>query len=169
MTILTPQLGFGDSPFGGSIYSFGDPALAAPPNNRPMENANQNKSLDARLIDTNTRDYVINADGNTAGMTSISQQVFLAMATTLGTAAVITIGNTIRQMKVLGDNYKSQVTGITQQALSGLVSAGYISIVNITVTPLSYMGTLTGATVNVWWMDNKTNTLEQSKTNITGS
>jgi hypothetical protein len=164
----TPILGIGSASFGGSIYGFGTPATETITPGRPMENQNQNMSLDARLIDTNTRDFVINLDGNTAGMTSVSQQVFLAMATTLGSSAVASVGNQIKEMQTLNPAYQSQIIGYTQSALSGLVSAGFISIVNITVTPLVYLTVVTGATVNLFWMDNSQNKMQQSNFNISG-
>lgn len=168
MTIISPIFGFGNTSFGNSIFGYGTPATSVSQLNQPMNNLSQSASLDARLIDTNTRDYVINADGNTAGMSSVSQQVFLAMSTTFGSASVTSIGNTIKSMQVLNSSYQQTINTIVQQALSALVTAGTISIVNIQVSPLTFQGTVTGAIVNLTWIDNTTTVLTQSNYNVSG-
>ena len=168
MTILTQQLGFGNSGFGASYYGFGSPAVSAIINNAPMETANNsNQSLAARLIDTSTGDFVIFADGNTAGMPSATQQVLLAVSTVLGSAANTNVGNTVRSVQTLGPNFVSQFQGIFQQALQNLVSAGTISLVRIDVFRLPTNNNST-VNVNIYFIDNSNNSMQTLPITVSG-
>lgn len=155
------QLGFGFTPFGintfytgqdNSIFGFGTPSYQGPGMGQSLETTPSGQLVgDARLIDPETRDYDIDVNGNTVGMSSVAQQVFLALMTTKGSCAIFTLGNQLWKIQTINPaNIQAQVTNAVQQALLPLTSSNTISLNSVNVS-ISQNGICVNFTV--FWTD----------------
>ena len=162
MSIFPPtgNLGMGFCPLGFSLFGFGVPANAGYQSGYTLEKNPDGPSGDARRIDPNTRDYTINENGLVVGQSAIAQQVYLAIVTTLGSSVNQNLGSEFSNIKTFdASTYQSQMLRVVQQALSGLIKNGSISLVSVD-SFLNSNGVAGNVTIN--WIDNTTNQLIQT-------
>src|ERR1039458_7408003 len=98
--MATSILGAGLARYGVCIAGFGTPAKANALAGKILEDAD-GVSREARYINPSTGDYVIDTNGVVQGCSTISQSVYLAMATTLGSSAIAELGNDFWTMKTI--------------------------------------------------------------------
>jgi|SRR5580698_2526754 hypothetical protein len=158
MSINTPNLGFGQFTFGEFVYGFGNPATAIILDGVLLEDATGNVQ-ECPYIDPNTGNYDIDANGQVVGSSTISNSVYLAIATTLGTTPLPSLGSTFFQLKTIGGNVVSQVQNIIYQALSTYVQSNQISIASVDVFVQPKGSSLQ---VNVSWIDNTSGNLNNT-------
>jgi hypothetical protein len=129
------DLGFGRCPLGlGSVFGYGTPETEAPIAGNVLEKSLGGPSGDARYIDPVLRDYVIDANGNTTGTSSVFQQVFLALTTNKGSAINFNFGNQLSSIKTINSStIQAVVTNYVNQALAFLTKPGTITIVSLNV------------------------------------
>lgn len=144
--------GAGSSYAGVSDAGYGDVDLAPIPPRDLLKDPFGPGNLNARRIDPTTRDYSISANGSITGMTSAQQMVELAFTSEQGSTAVLDIGNRLKTIKVISDDFVAQVNQIISSALSKAVNQGFISVDGIEVTRV---GT-TGASIRTRWTDLET-------------
>lgn len=152
----SPILGLGLCPIGIVPNGFGSPAIADPLDKNILEDS-QGLLHDARLIDVTTRDYVIDSNGVTSGMSAVAQQVYLALVTTLGSSAIATLGSDVLSTRTMGDDFQRKVQRQVASALSALISSQTISLISVSVVPYENQA---GASITVVWMDNTSNQLQ---------
>lgn len=153
----TGNLGMGFAPLGLSLFGFGAPATAGQASGYVLETSPNGASGDARMIDPYTRDYILDSNGLVQGQSAIAQQVFLAIITTLGSAANPTVGSQFSNMKTFSiTTYQGQVKGIVQSALAYLIQSGQISLVSVQAS-INSNGVAGNVTIN--WIDNTTGQL----------
>jgi phage gp46-like protein len=157
----TSVLGMGFCPMGFSIFGFGSPATAGTETGNLLQQSNNSPSADARLIDPYTRDYVIDADGVVTGQSSVAQQVFLAIMTTLGSSVEANLGSQFSRLKTFDQStFQAKITNIVQQALSSLIKSGTIRLLSV-VASQNANGVAGNVLIN--WVDQTTNTINQTK------
>lgn len=156
----TSPFGMGFCPLGFSLFGYGSPATAATQSGRTLEQVPNGASRDARFIDPYSRDYIIDANGLLAGQSAIQQQVFLAIMTTMGTAANPNVGSQFSHLRTFNPaTFQSQINSYVQQALANLIKTGVISLVGV-VASLNSNGVCGNVTVN--WIDNTTRQTNQT-------
>lgn len=148
-------LGFGFAPFGSSIYGYGSPDQATVLSSHLLEGSPNGESHPARYIDPQTRDYVIDENGVTKGQNSVSQQVFLALMTDLGSASVTTLGSEFSKIRTIDESTPAKLRDIVNKALSKLVKANLVKIVDIKTSNLP-----AGVTVQVVWQNTGNSSIE---------
>lgn len=133
----TPLLGFGNAPFGNSIFGWGQPATT---DKRP-ENL-----VVARWINPDTNDLEILADGTFAGMPAVRQRVLLLLRTSLGSAKADgsrTLGSTIREIKRIDETTQRKVQVAVRTALHQLIAVEkLINLDSVQVNAVSPAGRL---------------------------
>jgi phage gp46-like protein len=105
-----------------------------------------------RLIDPLTGDYVFNNDGRIVGGNGIQQMVYLAMKTIRGSCAETDLGQTLSNIKVIGNNYATLVKNEVNKALKPLVDQKKIEIIDIQVSRAGSNKSI----INVKWRDLET-------------
>ena len=117
---------------GSFIIGFGNPATADQINlGNTLIDVN-GLQQDAIYLDPISQDYVFDNYGQVVGQTAISQQVYLSMATTLGSAAITTLGNTLSDINSMDPVlYQNKVRQIVYSCLEFLTINNKITINNI--------------------------------------
>jgi len=128
-------LGFGACGFGSAGLGFGTPAATNSTTAALLiqsDGPGVGTPGDCVKLDTVTGDYVLDAQGNKVGWDSLSQRVYLALRTALGSAAVQTMG--IKMPRgVITDNIKAQIGNAVRLALAPLTSANLLTIASIVI------------------------------------
>jgi hypothetical protein len=86
------------------------------------------KSLGARKIDPNTRDYVLDDNGRILGLDYVKHAVQMSVHTERGTAAVNTMGHRLRSLDRITPNFERRVLAVLTEALQPLIALGYIEV-----------------------------------------
>lgn len=157
----TPTLGMGFCPLGFSLFGYGVPATAGVDAGFTLQQSPNGASGDARKIDVDTRDYIIDEDGMVKGQSAIAQQVFLAVITTKGSSVVQQLGSELLSIKTFDKNtFNSRVTNVIQQALSELIKNGSISLISVDagINPNGVAGNIV-----INWVDNSTKEINQTR------
>jgi phage gp46-like protein len=145
---LTGPIGFGLCPCGEVPGGYGEPAfvsaLVAP------------SPADARYIDPLARDYVLDVNGNLETMSSVAQQVYLALLTTQGSAAINTLGSALRNQATIGSNFQQLAQEQVASALSTLIKSGTVSLLSVSA---SLFPNDAGLNLTVTWLDNTTSSI----------
>jgi hypothetical protein len=128
--------GFGSQPFGGTPYGIGQPADVDPNGGTVLKDAYANKSHGSRRIDPVTKDYVLNEFGRIVGMDNVQQQVLLAVSMDRGSSSVRDLGNELKKIDRITDNFEHRVDSVIRSALSALVDSKQIEVQSITTTRL---------------------------------
>lgn len=147
--MATPTLGAGATSAGSTLAGYGTPAAADENGNTLLPLTNGGTGT-CRFVDPQTRDYVINDDGNLEGMTSAAQDVWLTLAAFTGGPRVLT-----------EQSLRTYETDI-RNALAPLVQRGLITIRAITIQRSA--GTPTRLATRVQWVD--TSSGKEQTTNI---
>lgn len=116
-------------------------------------------SLSCRRLDPASGDYVFTADGRPEGWTTAQQQMFLALRTVRGSAAVAALGQDASTIQVKGSDYPRQLSTRINAAVASIVAQGLVEILSIQTADRSADG---GVAV-VRWRDLSTG-LEQTNT-----
>jgi len=161
---MTQQLGFGFCPLGvNSIFGFGSPETDDQPSPGLLEETPGGVLGDARFIDPIARDYVIDANGNVTGTSSVAQQVYLALTTIKGSAADFTLGNEFASIKTINPaTIKAQVSNYVQRCLAHLIKPGLITIVSLVVQ--QDVSVSSRLLCNLTWTDNTASQATQATT-----
>lgn len=133
--------------------------VPTPPDRREYVDSN-NQIQSGRFIDTTTKDYVLNANGQFVGQDIIKQQVYMSLITIFGSSAQNTLGNTLFQIKLITPNIVSQCQNACQQALANLINNGSVLLNGVNVI-LNGPGNVI---VQVFWTELSTDT--QQTTNL---
>lgn len=152
-------VGAGGSAGGVTDGGFGANNLASVPARNLLNNPFGPGSLSSRRIDPVTRDYVMGTSGSIQGMTEAQQAVELAFTEVIGKTAVNGLGNSLAEIKVIADDFVTQVQGKISAALSKAVNRGLISVQSIDVQRMG----ITGAYATTRWTDLSTN-IQQERT-----
>jgi hypothetical protein len=79
-------------------------------------------------------DFELSPNGHFVGEDLTDQQVYLALVTTLGTAAQLDLGNALSSIKMITPDITSLVSTVINNALSDLINSGQITINNLTIS-----------------------------------
>lgn len=122
--------GFGIQPAGTTPAGLGTPALATPNVGSALVDPRTGTQTGSRLIDTRTKDYVVDANGRLSGMGNVPQLVYLAVQTTKSSSAIQDLGR--RPMgEVVAANIQALVLNNLRDAVSDLVVAGLIEVLGL--------------------------------------
>lgn len=128
--------GFGSQGFGSSPYGIGVPSVGNPPGGAVLRDPLTGTSSGSRRIDPVTRDYVLDDNGRTLGMSDVQQLVLMALQTVRNSSAMNGLGQSLGDIVVIGDNIERQIASIFENALAHLVARGLVQIISTTVTRL---------------------------------
>lgn len=128
-----PLFGAGGSSAGSTDAGYGSIDTAAIPSRDLLNNPFAPGKLDSRRIDPVSKDYVMGPNGTLLGMTRAQQAVELAFTTILGSSCVSTLGNDLKSIQVISDNFETEIKAKIEQALNNAVNQGLISILGIVV------------------------------------
>jgi hypothetical protein len=157
--MATNNLGLGAAPLGVTPMGFGAPATATSLCNNILED-NYSVKKDARYIDPLTKDYKIDVNGVTEGMSSVAQQVYLALVSYRNSTSVPGLGSSLSDIKTYNKNtITSLVTDKVKQALKTLIDSKTISLGSVSVLQFPNKVALQ---VTVSWTDLSTNTLHNT-------
>lgn len=141
------NIGAGACPAGSSPAGFGVPGSIASAYPRALITGDARVGS-AAALNPKTGDYEIDATGQRVGSDAVPQMVYLALRTIKGSAATLDLG--IGEFpKMRDDDVATKLRALVDDALAALVSAGRVSVVDVTV------GTNgpSGATITVKWRD----------------
>lgn len=141
--------GAGNMPLGLGPYGLGTPAVAAPQGGATLSD-HSGVQRGSRFIHPVTRDFAVDANGHKIGMNDKRQLVQLAVSTELGSASVRSLGNRLKSIVRISDNFAKQVDNVLRTALAHLTNKNTITILSIDVNRLKSQG---GAYARLRWMD----------------
>lgn len=120
-------LGIGAQPAGGSNAGYGTvtDAVGAP---GLVTQDRLGRPTGTRLIDPVKRDYVMDTNGRTAGMSAGQQSVYLAVANDLNSTAVKGLGNSLRSLDRITDNFRAACLDKLTSALQTAIDTGLIAV-----------------------------------------
>lgn len=93
-----------------------------------------NQVQSARVINSVTGDYELNANGTFTGCPAIQTDVYLALFTTLNSSCVSGLGSSLNSIKIITPNINKQVFSAVQQALASLISQGLLVLLGCVTT-----------------------------------
>jgi hypothetical protein len=146
-------MGFGDSPFGSGPYGLGTPATPPTPAPQMYADPVTGQIGSGRLIDPVTRQYAIDASGNTVGQGTVPQLVQLAYATVQGSSILASLGETFREVQVIGDGFVQTITDKAIAPVQGLVDQKLVAVLGVDVKRIGD----SGVSIAVRWRDLSTN------------
>lgn len=142
-------LGFGLAPFGSSVFGFGSPAVSGSTTVPILYNPD-NPFADCEKL-TASGDYDLDDRGRTKGDSAISQRVYLALFTELGSAAQTDLG--IEPMpKVINESTAELIKMNVEKALSTLIKERSIALLDVKTERFHSTGLL----ILVRWINLKT-------------
>lgn len=115
---------------GTGPYGFGTPEPGDETSGKPTLDLATNKSTGIRLLQEG--DYV-RQNGRPLGMTRAQQMVLLAMSTDKGTSAVRSMGNTLKTIERVTENFIKTCEQTVETALAPAVALGIVQIRSIIV------------------------------------
>ena len=149
--MASDSLGFGLSPFGSSVYGFGQAASVDSTTAKLFLKPDGTRG-NAAKIDPYTKDYVLDDNGNIVGDNSVNQMVYLALRTTKNSSVLLGFGIDISKIKTVTDNVNVKFQLAVNEALKHMTDKKLISNVTVKVNKI---GQLPGALeVIVNWRDN---------------
>ena len=107
-----------------------------------------------RFINPVTQDYMFDSNGHIVGGNGIQQLVYLALVTIRGSSAMIDLGQSFSNVKVIGANYVSLVKNEVNKALKPLIDQKKIVLIDVKV---NRSGT-NMSVIDVKWKDLATGT-----------
>ncbi len=124
------NIGAGGCPMGSSPCGFGVPGSIA--SSYPTVLRKVDASIGSSVaLDPKTGDYVIGDTGQRVGSDPVPPMVLLALRTIKGSAAVLDLG--IGEFpKMLDDDVGARLRALVDDALSNLVTAGLVEVVEVT-------------------------------------
>lgn len=152
--------GIGKQPAGGTPFGIGTPATAPPIGGVILRDPITGSSTGSRRLDPITKDYVVDEFGRILGMNDVQQLVELAVSTDRGSSAVRTLGQELKKIDRITDNFVRRVTSTFERALKPIVDAGLIEVRSITVTKDAVPGRAFAVVV---WRDLTTDTEQTTK------
>lgn len=108
---------------------FGTPATATVPGGAFLRDTKTGKSLGARKIDPNTKDYVLDSNGRLLGVDYVRHVVQMSIHTERGSAAVQEMGHRLRLIDRITPNIEAQILATLTEAVQPLVDQGLIAVV----------------------------------------
>ena len=146
----------GACPMGSAPFGVGSPAVSSSTPARPLVQFDGTPG-DCARIDTRSGDWVLDHAGNKVGWDSVSQQVYLALRTELGSAAVQTTGVVWPRGTITGDLAARNRNAATA-ALKRLIDRQLIELIDVITARL---GT-SGARLEVRWRRLSTGQIEST-------
>lgn len=125
--------GFGSQPFGSSPYGIGTPAVASELGGSLLRDETTGQSWGSRKIDPVTKDYVLDDNGRILGMSDGHQLVLLAVSTTKGSSAMRQLGQDIKSIDRITNNFVRRVDTTLRAAVQHLVDKELIEVLDVTV------------------------------------
>lgn len=125
--------GFGVQPAGVSPAGYGKPSSASDPTGTVLRDELTGRPLDARKINPRTGAYERDANGRLLGMSSSRQIVLLAIRTTFGSAADKEMGNKLRKLDRITDNFRFRVLTTITDSLRRQIDAGILRVDDFSV------------------------------------
>ncbi len=126
--------GFGNQPYGSSPYGIGTPITATAPGGAVLRETSTGSSLGSRLINAETRDYVVDENGRIVGMSDVQQLMQIALGTVKGSSAMLGLGHALATLDVITDNVERRVATIVDDAVLHLTSRKLVEILSVVTT-----------------------------------
>lgn len=124
--------GFGSQPFGSSPYGIGTPSTAPAVGGALLRDTFTGETHGGRYIDPYTKDYVLDENGRTLGMSNTKQLVLLAVSTTKGRSAMRTLGNELLGIDRITSNFLARARNALTFAVQHIVDEGLIEVRGVT-------------------------------------
>ena len=121
--------GLGACGYGNASYGYGDVPVGNSSTAALLKKTDGTQG-DAAYIDPTTGDFVLDANGNKVGWDSLDQMVYLALATTLGSSAVTTLGIALPS-GLITPNIATQNQNAVYAALKSLTDQNLITILSV--------------------------------------
>ncbi len=147
--------GFGYQPAGTSSAGFGAPTRGAEDGGVILRDAATGASFGGRQINSNTGDYVMDANGRLLGMNNVQQLVQLA---------VMNSAEALQSIDRLDDSFDKQSGAILAAACQTIVNRGLIEVIGVRDVQLGERGGLRQgqALYRFLWRDLTTGTEEKT-------
>jgi len=129
---MATYTGAGLSYFGTSYAGYGSPATVVTTNKKILID-DYGRNGNVRLIDPITQDYRFNDNGYAVGGDGIQQMVYLALLTLKNSSVIANFGQAFSNLKVIGDQYKSQIESEVNSALKALIDRKWIAVQKIDI------------------------------------
>lgn len=153
-SILTEDLGAGESSFGGSIAGFGETAVLNSTSAK-LYLKSDGTSGDSAKINVETGDYILDEEGNKVGDDSINQLVYFALMTKKDSTLIPNFGLNLSDT-VISSNTEKIVKISVKDALKRLIDKNLVELIDVKVV-IDY----DKVNVSIKWKDivrNKINT-----------
>jgi hypothetical protein len=89
----------------------------------------------SRYINPLTNDFQLNSNHQLLGQNATDQSVLLTLTTTFNSSSVNGLGNNFGSVKLIGNNIRTQMTNILNQALGSLIANGNIIVKDVQIIP----------------------------------
>lgn len=121
--------GMGLQPMGTSSSGFGTSDEAPAEAGAFLRDTKTGNSFGVRQIDPNTRDYVIDANGRTLGLSYVKHAVQMSVHTRRGSAVVQSMGHRLGTLDRITPNFEKRVLAVLTEAVQPLIDLGYIEVI----------------------------------------
>jgi hypothetical protein len=129
--------GFGSTGFGSTPYGIGTPPDTDPNGGTILSDAYSGAPQGGRSLDPVSRDYVMDPTfGRIRGMSNAQQLVLLAISTDKGSAAMAELGQQLKGIKRITNDFEQRVDGTLRGALAYLVARSMIEVKSVNVMRL---------------------------------
>jgi hypothetical protein len=125
--------GFGSQPFGSSPYGIGTPSVATP-RGGTLFRSTSGARANARRINPATKDYVLDGNGRILGMPALHQRVLLAVSTERGSSAMRSLGQSLKSIQRISDNFARRVEDDLRTAVKHLTDPRLIEVVDVQIS-----------------------------------
>jgi hypothetical protein len=117
---------------GSTSAGFGTSAAATEPEGAFLRDTRTGKSLGARKIDPNTRDYMLDDNGRVLGLDYVKHAVQMSLHTDHGSSVDTRMGQKLRSLDRITPNFERRVLAVLTEALQPLISLGYVEVLGFT-------------------------------------
>jgi hypothetical protein len=124
--------GAGIQAAGTTSAGFGTPSTATVPEGAFLRDTKTGRSLGARQIDPNTRDYVLDTNGRILGVNYVRHVVQMSVHTERGSSAVQEMGHRLRTIQRITPNIEQQILTTLTEAVQSLINQGLIEVIGFT-------------------------------------
>ena len=117
---------------GTTPAGFGTAPTATVPEGAFLRDTKTGKSLGARRIDPNKRDYVLDTNGRILGVNYVRHVVQMSIHTEQGSAVIQAMGHRLRTIDRITPNIENQILSMLTEAVQPLIDQGLIDVIGFT-------------------------------------
>ena len=120
--------GIGKQTAGSSPAGYGEAVPSTPQGGAFLRDPKTGRTLGARRINPNTRDFEVDENGRILGIDSVKHAVQMSIHCEQGSAADTRTGQRLRSLDRITPNFDKRVLSILTEALQPLITSGMIEV-----------------------------------------